>query len=127
MADLVFPGELPTSTVGTELMPTNVNLRIYAGDDFDLPIELQDANSVPIDLTGYTGRAQFRRNYDDTNPVEATVTINQGGTGLVVSLTSAQTELMSGDFIYDLQLTNPAGKKRTYLTGDVTVSREVTR
>lgn len=127
MADIVYPGITPEGTAGSGLLPRILDLRIYQGDDFDLNYEFQDATGVVINLTGYVGAAHFRRDYTDTNPIVATVTISPDGLLLTMSLSSAQTSVMNGDYIYDLQLTSPSGKKRTYVTGDVIVDREVTR
>lgn len=123
------------------MKPGKYDLDLYQGDTFrrtfrvrarlfDTDSGLWTAGDY-IDLTGYTGKCQFRETVIATDvAAELAVTIlDQNATpgGISVTLTPAQaTALTKAAYKWDLQLTNPAGDVSTYLAGTVTVTQEVT-
>jgi hypothetical protein len=46
---------------------------------------------------------------------------------IIMKLTSAQTAVLSGKYVYDLQFTPAAGEPLTYMKGTLTVEPDVTR
>lgn len=127
--DIVFPGQVPTGVLGQDLLPSNYDLVLYRGDYFSLNVTMTDANSNPINLTGYTGKSCIKSGYAASSEYDATITITTPTTGVVtVTYPSSVTEtILAGSYIWDFQLTDPSGNVRTYLTGDVTVYDEVSR
>lgn len=128
MADLVFPSTPVSGVLGQEFLPSNYDLVLYRGDYFPISVTLKDSNGVAINLTGYTAKAQIKKNYSDNAPYDFTVTMDapNGKVNLVLTSTVSET-ILAGNYIWDFQVTNPSGNVRTYLAGDVVVYDEVTR
>lgn len=123
------------------MKPGKYDLEVYQGDTFRRTLRLRsrvlDVDGVTwiagdyIDLTGYTGKAQFRETVLAADvAAEVTVTIGDQAT-LLGSVNLALTPIQTGalaktGYKWDLQLTDPSGDVNTYLKGDVTVEPEVT-
>lgn len=116
--------------------PAVYDLSIYQGDTFTLKVRLRTVNpdhtlGAYINLAGAALRAQVRGSAADASFTEFTITaddqtVNTGGATL--ELSSAQTTALTpGNEVWDLQLTDAAGKVRTLLRGNVTLTGQVTR
>lgn len=129
MADIVFPGSVAGGPLGSDYLPTNYDLVLYRGDYFSFSITLKDSLGAPINLVGYSAQSSIRESFDAATSYDAVVAISAPSTGVIdVTFTSAVTEdLEPGDYIWDFQVTEPSGNKRTYLAGDVKVYGEVTK
>lgn len=115
------------------MLPVNRNLTIYKGDTFDFTFKLRTkgAFGAPgdyVDLTGATAKAQIRASQDDTT-VMAEFTCSTGDdTGSVsLQLSPTQTAALTGNGVWDVQITFADGAIKTYLAGTTTVVKEVTR
>jgi len=113
-------------------MPTNASLNLYQGDDWAGLVSVYQADgTTPFDLTGYTARAQIRRDVADRAlDVLAEITIgvvDAAGGLLSLDLDHTVTATLSGHLLWDLQLTDAAGEITTILAGGVNVTSEVTR
>lgn len=123
------------------MQPATHDITIYRGDNFELFVRLREKTwsagtntFVPgayIDLTGQVGKAQLRETEDSsTVSAEFAVTLgNQSTTpgSAYMRLTAVQTAgitITSGK--YDLQFTL-AGETLTYLKGNVTITKDVSR
>jgi hypothetical protein len=107
-------------------MATKANLVIDQGSTFASSIDILDDNDESVNLTGYSARGQIRKHYTSTNSVSFTTTLSNGS--LVISLTANQTaNMVSGRYVYDLELIDPANTVLRILEGIVTVTPEVTR
>lgn len=107
-------------------MATKANLVIDQGSTFASSIDILDENDEPVVLTNYTARGQIRKHYSSTNSVSFTTTLSNGS--LVISLTAGQTaNMVSGRYVYDLELVDPGNTVVRILEGIVTVTPEVTR
>ena len=105
------------------------DLLIYQGDDYAATV-LVSHDGIPPDsvLTGYTAKAQIRNGYADDFPtvlVEIQTYVNTPYINL--SIPAAQTINLMGDYLWDLQVTDPSGVTTTILYGNATVLQEVTR
>jgi hypothetical protein len=115
-------------------MPGTYNLTIYQGATFRQSIIWRNADSTPIDLTGYTARMQIRKSVRATT-TEADMTTENSGivisalTGEIeLNLTAVQTAAIDiQDGVYDLELIDADGTVTRLMEGSVTVSPEVTR
>lgn len=109
------------------------NLDIYQGDDPAWRVTVMTEGSpgvppVPADITGYTASAQIRRAVADVDPVVvATLSATVESPWVHLSLTHTQTALLTGRYVWDLQLTSSGGAITTILEGNVIVQAEVTR
>jgi len=103
------------------------DLIIYQGDDWGATVSVFNG-TAPADITGYTAKAQIRQDVAD-NDADVDVEIVTAVTSPTISLTipAAVTADMCGDYVWDLQITSPAGQVTTILAGNVRVTQEVTR
>lgn len=112
-------------TINTSLLPKRWDIDIYKGDTFDVTVNFKDSGDVGVDLTGFTGLVEFK---DDTEAVVATptVTVNYNSVDGAVRIFLADTTVLDeGAYKYDLQLTDGAGKKRTFIGGIVNVTGDI--
>ncbi len=90
------------------------------------------ANDNPVDLTGYGVEAQVRRTSKSTNIVlDLAPFISDPTVGEITipSLTSTQTKALTltGDFRWDLMLTNTGNRFGPYVVGKFTISDLITK
>lgn len=128
MADIVYPGQVPGGTIGQAYLPANFDLALYKGDFFSLTVTLKNPDESALDLTGYTAAAHIRTTFADelSYDFEATVDGPAGQVHLFLPSTTSST-IPAGNYIWDVEVTQPDGNSKTYLTGDVKVYDEVTR
>jgi hypothetical protein len=113
--------------------PNEVALVLHQGDDWEETFAFRNTTDPPgeyWDLTGWTGTCQIRDAYadaDDTEEPLAELECTGSTAGMTVYLTGAQSETLPKKCKWELELTTPAGRRRTWLTGPVTVEREVAR
>lgn len=104
------------------------------GSDFDIQIDYQTPELTTLNLTGYSGTLQVRRNYD--GPVLLALTSSAGNIVFAstapnitfrfpASTTSAMT--VYEDMIYDLEIVSPANLTTRVLKGSFSLDREVTK
>jgi hypothetical protein len=119
---------------------------IEQGSTLDFEIQYKDPNSLPVNLTGFSGKMQIRSNFADNNPVTyATLSssLAADGTGLNFSGSNGSTPPISGSIgiyisaasssafnfqtaRYDLEISSGNTVTRI-LEGQITLSKEVTR
>lgn len=119
------------------------NIIIEQGATFELELQYKDSNSVPIDLTGYSGRMQIRPSIGSpTSYLCLSSSLNSDGTGLNFSGSNGSTSPSSGSIgiyisavtsslltfdqgVYDLEIASGSFVSRI-LQGNVQLSKEVT-
>jgi len=126
---------LPLPTYGDDRLPSTVepmDLTLYSGDDFDLTY------GFSFDLTNYTPAAQIRLYQDSqfaqVGPVLlATFTCTKVTAAgmtypslLTITLPGSVVDALPRVAYWDLQLTDQNGLVRTYVTGKVFTSPQVT-
>jgi len=113
--------------------PIEVALVLHQGDDWEETFAFRHKSDPPgtyWDLTGWSGTCHIRDSYaDDDDTVEplAVLTCTPSTAGMTVFLSSGQAATLPKRCRWELELTNPAGRRRTWLRGPVTVNREVAR
>lgn len=75
---------------------TEIDWEIIKGETFDIRVPVLDADGVPVDVTGWTAKAQVRRS--EAEPVlhewaAASANITCTGTHVVLAVLAAQTSL----------------------------------
>lgn len=105
--------------------PATYNIEVVAGDDYQITVKLLE-DGDPVDTSGYTFTAQVRDNYLPDGNLVASFAITPVTGGATLSLTSAQTETFVNysRLYWDVQSASP--KIRTWLSGKVNVTAEVT-
>lgn len=125
MPDVVLPGLLPAGNLGVDELPGNLDMTIYQGDFKEFYVEIQDEAGVTVNIAGSVPKAQIKSSYSDIAPITLATSIVSNNVNVFLdSAKSAALTLES--YIWDLQLTDPTGRVKTYLTGDVTVIPQVT-
>ena len=107
------------------------NLSLYAGDTEKFNIAIT-AGGLPVDLTGWTIKAEIRASRGAPTVIETfTCTLSptpEDGT-LTISLSDTETAglpIGAAIGVWDLQMTSPTGDVKTFLTGSVEVTQDVT-
>lgn len=119
--------------------PAIVNLIFTQGDDWVKTFRIGSRPDPESDieywnLTDYVGKSQIRKKATATTllaelDVEIGPDQDQEETAgfLTVALSAADSATLPAACVWDLQLIDPDGIKKTYFAGTVTVAREVTR
>lgn len=117
--------------------PKSYNITFVQGDTYNLRLRFKDANSDPVDITGWEFKAQVRANYDaELALAEFTYVIDDQvtNTGYVdLTLSDIQTTplpvavMPDPSGYWDLEITYPSGDVLTVMAGKVTVKAQVTR
>ena len=118
-------------------MAGKLNLIIEKGSTFTRVFTWQtkdqENNIVPVDLSGYTAKAQFRETYDSPEPFFDLSTENGGitlgstlGTITLVISASASSQVTANTGVWDIELYSGDYAIRL-LEGRVTLTPEVTR
>ena len=118
--------------IATFSSPTKVDLSPMRGDSLSAIFRLYrevddcgDGHSAQT-LTGLTGRATVRPAPDHPLSYALTVTVDTAaGSGRVtISATDTQTRLMPETGVWDLELTNGAGVRKTIVRGTWRMTRD---
>lgn len=119
---------------------------IEQGSTLDFEIQYKDPNSLPVNLTGFSGKMQIRSNFADNSPttyITLSSSLAADGTGLNFSGSNGTTPPTSGSIgiyisatsssafsfqtaRYDLEIASGDTVTRI-LEGQITLSKEVTR
>lgn len=92
------------------------------------------AAGVPVDLTGFSGKAQLRTSAGNTAIALEMSTANGGiiidslNGKITMYATDAATQLLTADkYLYDLEITNTLGDVQRLVEGVITISKGITR
>lgn len=78
---------------------------IYAGGDFVRAYEYVDHGNDPVDLTGYTAKAQFRKSAKSALTLEVTPTINTATGVITMTIPAASTsKLIEDHYVCSIEL-----------------------
>ena len=113
------------------------NFVIEQGTTFTLELQYKDSNSVPVDLTGYSGRMQIRPSIGSpTSYLTLSSSIQADGTGITfptpvsgtinLSISAVSSSLLTFDQgVYDLEIRSGSIIARL-IQGGVQLSKEIT-
>lgn len=108
-------------------MATKVNLVVDQGSTFQSSVTFNDENGNTINFSTYSGAAQIRKHFTSSNSVAFQVNMTSNGI-ITLSLTANQTaNLVSGRYVYDLEVTDSSNQISRLIEGIVTVTPNVTR
>lgn len=108
-----------------------LNLTIEQGTTFSKRLTWRDKSKRLVPLVGYTARMQIRASVSATEVIlelstaNGRITLGAAGT-IDLNLTPAETSALKAG-VYDLELTDVAGRVTRLIEGKVNVSPEVTR
>ena len=128
---MIIPVPLEQYFKGDFMAASVYDIIIEQGATYTITVLLKKPNKIPFNLTGYTGRSQIRKHYDDSNVIisfSVAIPSPQKDGKIVMSLTDEQTAslpIING--VYDLEIESSTGEVSRILQGKVTISPEVTR
>ncbi|MEK9767378.1 MAG: hypothetical protein VW683_00540 [Betaproteobacteria bacterium] len=101
-------------------MSQNTRLRVTRGETFTLPVNLKNADSTPIDITGYSFTGSVKETYSSTDSKFFTIsTVPPLASGsLELSLDTA--DMKAGEYVYTVMLQSES-VRRTILEGQFLV------
>ena len=105
------------------------NINLDQGQTYTLPIRLANVDSSPIDISGWSWKAQIKTSVE-SEKIEGTFTVTvlsptQGS--LAISLSSSDTYALNRqNYYYDLMGTDTSGKTLKYLEGRMFVDPTIT-
>jgi len=117
---------------------TYEDIIIDQGADVSIELQLVETDGSKKDLTGHSGSAKMKRNYNSTDSddiVDFSVGIASPATDgvMTISLTNTQTDLLNtrGRYVYDVEISHLDSDNNTIieriLEGKIKVSPSVTR
>ena len=107
-------------------IPARLPLEIYAGDDFSTDLTFEE-DDLPIDLTGATITAQWRKSKYSETSVSFVVTVTSAvGGEVTLSMGKVATATLN-DGHWDIQAVLAGGSVRTLARGTVKVIKDITR
>lgn len=118
---------------------TQVDYLIRTNEDWRDSLELttgEPESAVPVDLTGSTFRAEIRSAPDlltvilEASTENDRLVISDPATDGILSWnisTSVMAQLKPGLYVYDIVWTQPNGVVDTFVAGNITIERGVTR
>jgi hypothetical protein len=111
---------------------TAVNMFRRRGDHYPWQIQVKDETGTVVDVTGNTFRWVVDTDEapsDGTgNVIDLAGVIASAAAGQVLfSPTSTQMNQTPGDFFYEIQMVDSAGKRRTIMTGDLTIDQDIAK
>lgn len=116
----------PLTTTALGQLPARVDLMVYQGDDFFVTVAVDDS-TTPIDLTTYTAKAEIRSAAGSPTILATFTTTILNALTVGLHLPHAQSELLTSNGAWDVQITDTAGQVTTLAYGSVSVVKQVTR
>ena len=104
-------------------------LTVDQGTDTIIQIEVIDSNKAPMDLTGYSAVAKFKRSYNSTDSNSFECSIDSPATSGLVNLTLdgyVTNAIKAGKYVYDVELKRGSITERI-LEGPLEISPSVTK
>ena len=110
-------------------MAISAYLDIDQGSDFISDIELENDDSTPMNLNGFTAYSQFRKSYGSVIAYSFNATIVNYTQGIIrlslPGLTSSS--IKSGRYLYDVEIVAANGSKTRVVEGILTINPEITK
>jgi hypothetical protein len=108
-------------------MASKVNIIIDQGATINLQFKVNDSNGAAQNLSSYSVRSMFRKDYESSNSYSFTCNCFSNGV-VTLSMTAAESaNVISGRYVYDVELVAGDDSVRRIMEGILTVAPEVTR
>ena len=109
-------------------MAITAYLDLDQGSDFSIVMELENDNSTPMNLSGFSVYSQFRKSYGSTVAHSFNAVVLNASQGTIkLSLSGiASSSIKPGRYLYDVEVTSDGVVSRI-AEGIVTVTPQVTR
>lgn len=107
-----------------------VELNMDQGATFNVDIDLTEANSAPVNVTGYTFTSSLRKSYYSSRvTANLVVSITNAANGNVsLSLAAANTaNIKAGRYVFDIKQLDTSNITTRVIEGIITVNPQVTK
>lgn len=110
-------------------MAQTAYLDIDQGSDFTAVFELENDDSTPMDLAGFSVYSQFRKSYNSVIAYQFTASITDAAAGKISLYLpgAASTNIKPGRYLYDVEITGPGNTKARVIEGVITINAEITK
>lgn len=109
-------------------MAIKSNITIDQGTDYEVTINVRDANTGVISLTGFTGQAQFRKYFTSSRKYDFDVIVSANTGEVTMAISAATTaNVAAGRYVYDCVLVSSSNVVSRIVEGIVTINPRVTR
>lgn len=103
------------------------NLNFDQGANVEFQILVQNSTSLPMDLTGYTASATFRKHYESTNSHSFVCNAHANGLVVMTMNSAISANIAGGRYVYDTFIHSADGTDTKIQEGILTVYPSVTR
>ena len=107
------------------------NMSIVRGDTKAYKLVFRNQAGDVVDITNYKVMFTLKADSGDTDAnakISKTMTVTSGASGeATLTLTSSDTNIDAGIYVYDIQLVTASGSVHTPVTGTVTIQDDVTK
>ena len=109
-------------------MAIKSNITIDQGTDYEVTINVRDANTTAISLTGFTGQAQLRKYYTSSRKYDFGVIVSANTGEVTLAMSAANTaNIAAGRYVYDCVLVSNTNVVSRIVEGIVTINPRVSR
>jgi hypothetical protein len=109
-------------------MAIKSNIIIDQGTDYEVTINVRDANTTAISLTGFVGHAQLRKYYTSSEKYNFGVAVSANTGEVTLTMSAANTAcIAAGRYVYDCILTSNTNIVSRIVEGIVTINPRVSR
>ena len=110
-------------------MAISAYLDIDQGSDFISDIELENDDSTPMNLNGFTVYSQFRKSYGSTIGYSFNAIVADAMNGVIRLTLSgiSSSGIKPGRYLYDVEILSLSGTKTRVVEGILTIYPEITR
>jgi hypothetical protein len=120
-------------TIITNDISQELNLIARRGDTYEREFVVKKTDESLYDFTGYSAKMQVKEKQADTTAildldsgVGGEITLAAGSLKILIPAATMKT-ILPKNYYFDLQLTYPSAKVKTWLFGRFTVNQDVTR
>lgn len=109
--------------------PGTYNFGYYKGDTYEFVLRPKDANGAEFDLDGFTAAFTIATSRGDspTFSVAASASVDTVNNTITCTiLPSVGNQLDAGSYVYDVQITSGSTVIYTIVTGNISVTEQVT-
>jgi hypothetical protein len=107
-----------------------IELEIDQGTTFNVDLDLSEANSTPINVSGYIFTSSIRKSYYSSRvTANLVVSVTNASNGNVsLSLAAANTaNIKAGRYLFDIKQVDPQNTVTRLVEGIITVNPQVTK
>lgn len=116
----------PRAAVVVGLLPPQIDLVVYQGDDFALDLTVMMPINPP-DISVWSARAEARAKIADVDPIAVFDCTVLAADKIRIHLTASESAKLVDKAVWDVQVEDTTGHVQTLAYGAIQLQKEVTR